>query len=312
MATEGIYRDLTTLRTIEKDGEIVYQRGSNRSPRTLDPKDTYLAIYGMTEATRSGTGRRIGNMFPGVTIASKTGTTNDNRDSWTVGMDSDELATIWVGYDNNKSTGLYGSTGAMRLYQAYVQERGVNSLELKRPEGIVFANFDKAGNVLAAGCEEVGMDSYPAREDRIQYIKQCNNFGEAGYEELPYAVPQNQQLPENYAPYQDPRLQGQAPNAQIPGNTQIEGQGIKSQPGQGNMQPAPQGSLFAPGPALPNVGIANNAAQQNALQGSGIEDSGAKDVEPVEPDDKAQPTQQSSSNIERQADAFEDELLNIF
>lgn len=320
MATEGIYRDLTTLRTIEKDGEIVYQRGSNRSPRTLDPKDTYLAIYGMTEATRSGTGRRIGNMFPGVTIASKTGTTNDFRDSWTVGMDSDELATIWVGYDNNKSTGLYGSTGAMRLYQAYLQERGVNSLELKRPEGIVFANFDKAGNVLAAGCEEVGMDSYPAREDRIQYIKQCNNFGEAGYEELPYAVPQNQQLPENYAPYQDPRLQGQAPNAQIPGNAQILGQGNMpqpgqsnmSQPGQGNMQPAPQGSLFAPGPALPNVGIANNAAQQNALQGSGIEDSGAKDVEPVEPDDKAQPTQQSSSNIERQADAFEDELLNIF
>lgn len=311
MATEGIYRDLTTLRTIEKDGEIVYQRGSNRSPRTLDPKDTYLAIYGMTEATRSGTGRRIGNMFPGVTIASKTGTTNDFRDSWTVGMDSDELATIWVGYDNNKSTGLYGSTGAMRLYQAYLQERGVNSLELKRPEGVVFANFDKAGNVLASGCEEVGMESYPAREDRIQYIKQCNNFGEAGYEELPYAVPQNQQLPENYAPYQDPRLQGQAPaNAQIPGNVQIPSN--VQIPGLSNMQPAPQGSLFAPGPASPNVGVANNAAQQNALQGSGIEDSGAKDVEPVEPDDKAQPTQQSSSNIERQADAFEDELLNIF
>lgn len=325
MATEGIYRDLTTLRTIEKDGEVVYQRGSNRSPRTLDPKDTYLAIYGMTEATRTGTGRRLGAQFPGTTIASKTGTTNDFRDSWTVGMDSDELATVWVGYDNNKSTGLYGSTGAMRLYGAYLTERGVNSLELKRPEGVVFANFDKAGNVLAAGCEEPGMESFPAREDRIQYIKQCNNFGEAGYEDLPYAVPQNQQLPDNYEPYRDPNYQqdqglqqpglpshGQAQMPQAMQQGQSYGQQGQQLGAPQGARPAAPGSLFAPGPSSSNVGIVNSAIQQDALQNSGIQDSGAQDVEPVEPDDKASPAQQSSSNVERQADAFEDELLNIF
>lgn len=313
MATEGIYKDLTTLRTIEKDGEVVYQRGSNRSPRTLDPKDTYLAIYGMTEATRTGTGRRLGAQFPGTTIASKTGTTNDFRDSWTVGMDSDELATVWVGYDNNKSTGLYGSTGAMRLYGAYLTERGVNSLELKRPDGVVFANFDRAGNVLAAGCEEPGMESFPAREDRIQYIKQCNNFGEAGYEELPYAVPQNQNLPENYEPYRDPNYQP-APQAQQGAQSAVQQapQGPQGQHSAQGPRPAAPGSLFAPGPSSSNVGIVNSAIQQDALQNSGIQDSGAQDVEPVKPDDKASPAQQSSSNVERQADAFEEELLNIF
>ena len=297
MATEGIYRDLTTLRTIEKDGQIVYQRGGNRSPRTLDPKDTYLAIYGMTEATRSGTGRRIGNMFPGVTIASKTGTTNDFRDSWTVGMDSDEIATVWVGYDNNKSTGLYGSTGAMRLYGAYLKERGVNSLELKRPEGIVFANFDRQGNVLASGCEESGMERFPAREDRIQYIKQCNNFGEAGYEELPYAVPESNTLPPNYQPY-DPNSdnsQGQLdPQRTSPQSNVSFG---------GHAAPAQSGAGLATGPYKPNIG---------ALQDGNVEDSKAQDIDPVKPDDQARPTQRSSENVERQADAFEDELLGIF
>lgn len=284
MATEGIYRDLTTLRTIEKDGQIVYQRGGNRSPRTLDPKDTYLAIYGMTEATRSGTGRRIGSMFPNVTIASKTGTTNDFRDSWTVGMDSDELATVWVGYDNNKSTGLYGSTGAMRLYGAYLQERGVNSLELKRPEGIVFVNFDNQGNVLADGCEEPGMARYPAREDRIQYIKQCNNFGEAGYDELPYDVPERYRdsIP-NYEPYVDPRFQN------------------------GSMT-APSNGAVPNGTQVPFKSGINN----DALRSGNVEDSGAKDVDPVKPDSNARPTQSSSKNIENQADSFEDELLGIF
>ncbi|HIX55923.1 MAG TPA: penicillin-binding protein 1B [Candidatus Anaerobiospirillum pullistercoris] len=299
MATEGIYRDLTTLRTIEKNGEIVYQRGGNRSARTLDPKDTYLALYGMTEATRSGTGRRIGRMFPDVTIASKTGTTNDFRDSWTVGMDSDELVTVWVGFDNNKSTGLYGSSGAMLLYAAYLQERGVNSLELNRPDGIVFVNFDKEGNVLANGCEEDGMEMFPARADRIQYVKQCNNFGEQGYDDVPFVDAPLQ----NWQPQQQP-MQPQQPMQQQP----------QQQP---NMQfiPAHQGA--APASPSSNAGFATGPApvpQPNsaALNSDQVQDSGAQDVEPVQPDMQARPTQSSSENIERQADSFEEELLGIF
>lgn len=306
MATEGIYRDLTTLRTIVKNGEIVYQRGSNRSPRSLDPKDTYLAIYGMTEATRSGTGRRIGNMFPDVTIASKTGTTNDNRDSWTVGMDSDEITTIWVGNDQNKSTGLYGSSGAMRLYGAYLQERGVNSLELKRPQGVIYVNFDRAGNVLANGCEEDGMERYPAREDRIQYIRQCNNFGEPGYQELPYVDPNADQLRE--------QAQGQWGNAQgIYQGIAPQTRGMVPNQGQsGAGQPAAGQNFGSSGFVPAQPGSLWNRPNTDALQDSRVEDSGAQDYDPVVPDENARPAQSSSSNVERQADSFEDELLGIF
>lgn len=317
MATEGIYRDLTTLRTIVKNGEIVYQRGSNRSPRSLDPKDTYLAIYGMTEATRSGTGRRIGNMFPDVTIASKTGTTNDNRDSWTVGMDSDEITTIWVGNDQNKSTGLYGSSGAMRLYGAYLQERGVNSLELKRPQGVIYVNFDRAGNVLANGCEEDGMERYPAREDRIQYIRQCNNFGEPGYQELPYVDPNADQLREQaqgqwgnaQGIYQGiaPQTRGMVPNQGQSGDGQPGGQ-----PGGQYGQPAAGQNFGSSGFVPAQPGSLWNRPNTDALQDSRVEDSGAQDYDPVVPDENARPAQSSSSNVERQADSFEDELLGIF
>lgn len=174
MATDGVYQDLTSLRTIVKDGEIVYQRSDNRQTKTLDPKDTYLTLYGMTEATRSGTGRRLGAMFPGVTIGSKTGTTNNNRDTWSTGIDSDEIVTSWVGFDNNRSTGLYGSSGALMVYAKYLKLRGVNSLELRRPKGIKFVNFASNGQVLADGCNEPGMTLLPAREDMITAIKQCN------------------------------------------------------------------------------------------------------------------------------------------
>ncbi len=174
LATDGIYQNLTTLRTVVKDGAIFYQRKPERAERTLDPRDTYLTLYGMTEATRSGTGRRLQQSFPGVTIASKTGTTNDQRDTWSTGIDSDELVTTWVGFDDNKRTPLYGSSGALRVYTAYLKARGVNALQLSRPQGIKFVNFDKQGQVVADGCNEPGLTLLPAREDMIQYVRPCH------------------------------------------------------------------------------------------------------------------------------------------
>ncbi|MCR5085501.1 MAG: penicillin-binding protein 1B [Succinivibrionaceae bacterium] len=188
MATDGVYQDLTTLRTVVKDGQIVYNRENNRTAATLDPEDTYLALYGMTEATRSGTGRRIGRMFPNDTIATKTGTTNDNRDTWTVGIDADEIVTTWVGFDNNKSTGLFGSSGAMRVYGAYLKDRGVNSLQLRRPEHIKYVKFNAAGNVVGDGCQG-SLLALPARTDKIMFVDQNCGLPRAGEGVQVYSAP---------------------------------------------------------------------------------------------------------------------------
>ena len=48
--------------------------------------------------------------------AGKTGTSNDSRDSWYAGYTGDHLAVVWVGNDQNQPTGLYGATGAMRVW----------------------------------------------------------------------------------------------------------------------------------------------------------------------------------------------------
>lgn len=172
LATDGSYKDLTTLRTVVKDGKIVYERANSKVKPTLDPRDSYLTMYVMTEATKIGTGRRIGRLFPNVNIATKTGTTNDSRDTWSVGIDSDLVVATWVGFDNNKSTGLFGSSGAMRVYGRFLQERGVNSFELKKPEGIKFVNFNKSGNIVADTCMLPGLNLLPVRVDKVMYVDQ--------------------------------------------------------------------------------------------------------------------------------------------
>jgi penicillin-binding protein 1B len=51
--------------------------------------------------------------------AGKTGTTSDYRDSWFVGYTTDLLVLVWVGYDNNRSTGLTGAKGAGLIWARF-------------------------------------------------------------------------------------------------------------------------------------------------------------------------------------------------
>ncbi len=76
-----------------------------------------LVTVALQQAVSSGTGRQLvadglGRLQP----AGKTGTSNDGRDSWFAGWTGDHLAVIWVGNDQNKTTGLFGATGAMRVW----------------------------------------------------------------------------------------------------------------------------------------------------------------------------------------------------
>jgi len=76
-----------------------------------------LVSIALQDTVRNGTGRRLaadglGHLAP----AGKTGTSNDSRDSWFAGYTGSHLAVVWVGNDDNAPTGLYGATGAMRVW----------------------------------------------------------------------------------------------------------------------------------------------------------------------------------------------------
>src|SRR6185437_4877437 len=81
-----------------------------------------LISIGLQQVVASGTAQRLnadglGRLQP----AGKTGTTNDGRDSWYAGYTGDHLAVIWMGNDQNEQAGLYGATGAMRVWSGIFQ-----------------------------------------------------------------------------------------------------------------------------------------------------------------------------------------------
>ncbi len=70
----------------------------------------------MLVATR-GTARELSARFaPQMQVAGKTGTSSDTRDSWFAGFTGSYVAVAWVGYDDNRPSGLTGAAGAMRVW----------------------------------------------------------------------------------------------------------------------------------------------------------------------------------------------------
>jgi penicillin-binding protein 1B len=78
-----------------------------------------LVTFGLQDAAKRGTAASLVGLGLGkLNAAGKTGTSNDQRDSWFAGYTGRHLAVAWVGRDDNRETGLYGATGAMRVWAA--------------------------------------------------------------------------------------------------------------------------------------------------------------------------------------------------
>ena len=84
--------------------------------------------------------------------AGKTGTSNDSRDSWFAGYTGDHLAVVWVGNDGNAPTGLYGATGAMRVWSGIFTKLPTEPLRVSG-QGLEWAWLDPTRYATTeAGC----------------------------------------------------------------------------------------------------------------------------------------------------------------
>jgi penicillin-binding protein 1B len=71
----------------------------------------------LTLVTTRGTGRDAAARLPrGMVFAGKTGTSSDTRDSWFAGFTGSYVSVAWVGYDDNRVTGLTGAAGALPVW----------------------------------------------------------------------------------------------------------------------------------------------------------------------------------------------------
>lgn len=85
--------------------------------QVADPRIIYQLTSILQGVATRGTGARSKEI--GKTVAGKTGTTNDSRDTWFIGFTPDLVAGVFVGYDNPRTLGKR-ETGASVALPAFI------------------------------------------------------------------------------------------------------------------------------------------------------------------------------------------------
>lgn len=103
-----------------------------------------------------GTGKPARSILPkDLVVAGKTGTSSDFRDSWFSGFSGNSLVVVWVGYDNDQSTGFTGAAGALPIWAHVMAGMSPTSWNAPMPESLAQTWIDyHTGERIEQGCTE--------------------------------------------------------------------------------------------------------------------------------------------------------------
>ncbi|PXM33467.1 bifunctional glycosyl transferase/transpeptidase [Klebsiella variicola] len=204
IASGGNRAPLSALRSvIAEDGTVLYQ-SYPQAERAVPAQAAYMTLWTMQQVVQRGTGRQLGAKYPDLHLAGKTGTTNNNVDTWFAGIDGSQVTITWVGRDNNQPTKLYGASGAMSIYQRYLANQTPTPLALTAPEDVVDMGVDSNGNLVCSG----GVRSLPVwttqpdalcrqgemmQQQQLQQQEANNPFNQSGQQQPQQQQQQQQQ-----------------------------------------------------------------------------------------------------------------------
>ena len=146
IANQGGKIELSTIQSItDRQGNIIYEH--NTVPDQVVPREAaYQTLYAMQQTVERGTARSLQNDYADLRLAGKTGTTNDARDTWFVGIDGKNVSTIWLGRDDNGETKLTGASGALQIYKDYLNRVVIEKLKLGQPSTIKWVGINAYGS----------------------------------------------------------------------------------------------------------------------------------------------------------------------
>ncbi len=106
---------------VDRDGEVLEKHAPAQHVQVIDPALASIMSWLLQGVVQEGTAARANSL--GVTLAGKTGTTNDEKDTWFVGYSPDVITAVWVGFDTPKPLGISSTGGrtALPIWMEYMK-----------------------------------------------------------------------------------------------------------------------------------------------------------------------------------------------
>ena len=180
IASDGFSTPLRSIRSVVSRSGEVLQRFPFRIRREVPAETLHLPQFALQNVMREGSGRRAYWRLPESRhFAGKTGTSNDLRDSWFAGFGGEYLGVVWLGRDDNRSSGLTGSRGALSVWTDTFEVLDDAGLQQSPPRGIRYHwTNTNTGHAIHAKCDGAryipfasGSEPLPARKTR--FFQRC-------------------------------------------------------------------------------------------------------------------------------------------
>ncbi|MBI5743648.1 MAG: PBP1A family penicillin-binding protein [Elusimicrobia bacterium] len=139
------------LRVTDNQGKVL-EEAVPEETESFSPQLSYVLVNMMKGVVQRGTGAAAARLKR--PIAGKTGTSQDSKDMWFIGMTPDLTAAAWMGYDDFISLPMKDWTGGgtvvpwwTEIMETVLKDQPARDFPV--PDGIVFATVDQETGKLA-------------------------------------------------------------------------------------------------------------------------------------------------------------------
>ena len=136
LANGGFRARLRAVRAVLDDQGKPLKSFKVQVEEVAPPDAVYDLDQMLTLVITHGTASEAAGRLPHTVAAGKTGTSSDTKDSWFAGFTGSYLVVAWVGYDDNRVTGLTGAAGALPVWLDTLASLKSSSFQPVPPETV--------------------------------------------------------------------------------------------------------------------------------------------------------------------------------
>ena len=188
IANDGVYISPTFYTSVTDANGNTVLTPKQETRQVISKQNAYIMKTIIQEPVKSG-GTATYCAIPGIDVAAKTGTTDNDYDRWLCGFTPYYSAATWYGYDNSETV-YYNGNPAGQIWDAVMTDihKDLPSATFVRPEGIVEKTVCRTTGCLASKkCTNTYTEIFT--EDNLP--QQCKNHKKVPKETLGLWTPLN-------------------------------------------------------------------------------------------------------------------------
>lgn len=171
-ANSGVQVEPNLIKNIKREGKLIFEK-KEKSRQITTPVQAYLMTTILKDVVEKGTATNA--RVPGIDLAGKTGTTNNNVDAWFAGYSPTIETVVWFGNDDNspmhrsETGGRISAPAFAMFYQNILRLYPHTQRKFDVPDGVKEMMFNGTKEYFSDTSKPPHKDSEVITEDKLLF-----------------------------------------------------------------------------------------------------------------------------------------------